>query len=151
MFRRGLSAFCGSRLSARSRQPFAHVRDIAPRVWQLLAFIAVALFVGSSAAGFVAAVPPHPGGTLNFGIATETAIIDPSITGSSITALITRNVVDSLVGQAEDNHFTPWLADRWESATRTGGIRISHVHARTAQSDHRADQPPSTGTIAPVT
>jgi peptide/nickel transport system substrate-binding protein len=98
MFRRGLSAFCGSRLSARSRQPFAHVRDIAPRAWQLLAFIAVALFVGSSAAGFaannVAAVPPHPGGTLNFGIATEAAIIDPSITGSSITALITRNVVD---------------------------------------------------------
>jgi len=57
---------------------------------------------------------PHPGGTLNFGIATDTAIIDPSITGSSITALITRNLVDSLVGQAEDNRFTPWLAERWE-------------------------------------
>jgi peptide/nickel transport system substrate-binding protein len=51
---------------------------------------------------------------LMFGIATDTAIIDPSITGSSITALITRNVVDSLIGQAEDNHFTPWLAERWE-------------------------------------
>jgi peptide/nickel transport system substrate-binding protein len=60
------------------------------------------------------ALPPHAGGTLNFGIATDTAIIDPSITGSSITALITRNIVDSLVGQAEDNRFTPWLAERWE-------------------------------------
>jgi len=57
---------------------------------------------------------PHAGGTLNVGIATDTAIIDPSITGSSITALIARNVVDSLVGQAEDLRFTPWLAERWE-------------------------------------
>jgi peptide/nickel transport system substrate-binding protein len=66
------------------------------------------------AADNAASVPPHAGGTLNFGIATDTAIIDPSITGSSITALIARNVVDSLVGQAEDNRFTPWLAERWE-------------------------------------
>jgi peptide/nickel transport system substrate-binding protein len=57
---------------------------------------------------------PVAGGTLTFGLASDTAIIDPSITGSSITALITRNLVDSLVGQAEDNSFTPWLAERWE-------------------------------------
>lgn len=57
---------------------------------------------------------PIDGGVLTVGLATDTAIIDPSITGSSITALITRNLVDSLVGQAEDNSFTPWLAERWE-------------------------------------
>ncbi|MGX1791197.1 ABC transporter substrate-binding protein [Bosea sp. NPDC055332] len=57
---------------------------------------------------------PVAGGTLTVGLASDTAIIDPSITGNSITALITRNLVDSLVGQAEDNHFTPWLAERWE-------------------------------------
>ncbi|SFM35590.1 ABC transporter substrate-binding protein [Methylobacterium pseudosasicola] len=57
---------------------------------------------------------PVPGGTLTVGLASDTAIIDPSITGSSITALITRHVVDSLVGQAEDKSFTPWLAERWE-------------------------------------
>jgi len=72
-------------------------------------------------AGFTAdnaaAIAPLAGGTLNFGIATDTAIIDPSITGSSITALITRNVVDSLIGQAEDNRFTPWLAERWETSS----------------------------------
>jgi peptide/nickel transport system substrate-binding protein len=72
----------------------------------------LALWKATSIAG--EASPPHAGGTLNFGIATDTAIIDPSITGSSITALIARNVVDSLVGQAEDNGFTPWLAERWE-------------------------------------
>jgi peptide/nickel transport system substrate-binding protein len=64
--------------------------------------------------GFAAGEPPVPGGTLTVGLATDTAIIDPSITGSSITALITRNVVDSLVGQAEDNSFTPWLAKSWD-------------------------------------
>eukprot|EP01042_Synura_sphagnicola_P034074 gene34074-43711_t len=61
-----------------------------------------------------AAGKPVAGGTLTVGLASDTAIIDPSITGSSITALITRNLVDSLVGQAEDNRFTPWLAERWE-------------------------------------
>jgi peptide/nickel transport system substrate-binding protein len=79
---------------------------------------AVALLTVWGTAGIAAdssaAVPSGPGGTLNFGIATDTAIIDPSISGSSITALIARNVVDSLVGQAEDNRFTPWLAERWE-------------------------------------
>jgi peptide/nickel transport system substrate-binding protein len=82
------------------------------------AVVAFWLLMVFGAAGFAAdnaaAVSPLAGGTLNFGIATDTAIIDPSITGSSITALITRNVVDSLVGQAEDNRFTPWLAERWE-------------------------------------
>jgi len=57
---------------------------------------------------------PRAGGTLKFGLSTDTANIDPSLTGSSITALIARNVVDSLVGQAEDNRFTPWLAERWD-------------------------------------
>jgi peptide/nickel transport system substrate-binding protein len=57
---------------------------------------------------------PVDGGVLKVGLGTDTAIIDPSITGSSITAVITRNIVDSLVGQAEDNSFTPWLAERWE-------------------------------------
>ncbi|HEY0124750.1 MAG TPA: ABC transporter substrate-binding protein [Rhizobium sp.] len=59
-------------------------------------------------------VKPVDGGILKVGLGTDTAIIDPSITGSSITAVITRNIVDSLVGQAEDNSFTPWLAERWE-------------------------------------
>lgn len=76
--------------------------------------MAIALLTLWSSSGNAAAPPPRQGGTLIFGIATDTAIIDPSITGSSITALIARNVVDSLVGQAEDNRFTPWLAERWE-------------------------------------
>ncbi|EIC86154.1 ABC transporter substrate-binding protein [Serratia sp. M24T3] len=61
-----------------------------------------------------AAQTPIQGGTLNVGLGSDTPTIDPSITGQSITALIDRNVVDSLVGQAEDNRFTPWLASSWE-------------------------------------
>ncbi|MCU5772273.1 ABC transporter substrate-binding protein [Erwiniaceae bacterium BAC15a-03b] len=57
---------------------------------------------------------PVSGGVLNIALGSDTPIIDPSITAYSVTALITRNVVDSLVGQAEDNSFTPWLAQRWE-------------------------------------
>lgn len=61
-----------------------------------------------------AAETPVQGGTLNIALGSDTPIIDPSITGQSVTALIDRNVVDSLVGQAEDNRFTPWLAASWE-------------------------------------
>jgi peptide/nickel transport system substrate-binding protein len=83
-----------------------------------LAFAAVALLTAGAATYFTTdraeGVAPHVGETLTFGLSTDTATIDPSITGSAITALIARNVVDSLVGQAEDNRFTPWLAERWE-------------------------------------
>jgi peptide/nickel transport system substrate-binding protein len=78
-----------------------------------LVFSALSL-VGKHAQAASDGVQPVDGGTLNVGLGTDTAIIDPSITGSSITAVITRNIVDSLVGQAEDNSFTPWLAERWE-------------------------------------
>jgi peptide/nickel transport system substrate-binding protein len=118
MFRFGLSAFVARFSNARNRLQRRHATGLDPRSRRALALAAVALLTVWGVAGFAAddaaAVPPHAGGTLNFGIATDTAIIDPSITGSSITALIARNVVDSLVGQAEDNRFTPWLAERWE-------------------------------------
>ncbi|MFT4192707.1 MAG: ABC transporter substrate-binding protein [Comamonas sp.] len=57
---------------------------------------------------------PIRGGTLTIGLATNVSIIDPHITGSSATAVVARNLVDSLVGQAEDNRITPWLAERWD-------------------------------------
>ena len=57
---------------------------------------------------------PVAGGVLTVALGSDTPIIDPSITAYSVTALVTRNVVDSLVGQAEDNSFTPWLAESWE-------------------------------------
>jgi peptide/nickel transport system substrate-binding protein len=104
---------------ARRRLQYGQTAGLDRLIRPLFAFASVALVTLWGTAGFAAdadnaTVPPHAGGTLNFGIATDTAIIDPSITGNSITALIARNVVDSLVGQAEDNRFTPWLAESWE-------------------------------------
>ncbi|OJY63789.1 MAG: ABC transporter substrate-binding protein [Rhizobium sp. 60-20] len=70
--------------------------------------------MGTAANAASDATKPVDGGVLNVGLGTDAAIIDPSITGNSVTALITRNIVDSLVGQAEDNKFTPWLAESWD-------------------------------------
>ncbi|EHD23307.1 MULTISPECIES: ABC transporter substrate-binding protein [Brenneria] len=57
---------------------------------------------------------PVQGGILNVGLGSDTPTIDPHTTAYSVAAVVTRNVLDSLVGQAEDNSFTPWLAERWE-------------------------------------
>ncbi len=92
---------------------------ITKKQWQkttLAKWVATAALVMSAGQAFTAnaAETPVQGGTLNVALGSDTPIIDPSITGQSVTALIDRNVVDSLVGQAEDNHFTPWLASSWE-------------------------------------
>lgn len=60
------------------------------------------------------AAKPVSGGVLTVGLGSDTPTIDPSTTAYSVAALVTRNVVDSLVGQAEDNRFTPWLAESWD-------------------------------------
>jgi peptide/nickel transport system substrate-binding protein len=57
---------------------------------------------------------PQDGGTLSVALAADTTVIDPQLTGSSTTAILARQLVDSLVGQAEDMSFTPWLARSWD-------------------------------------
>ncbi|ACS87239.1 ABC transporter substrate-binding protein [Musicola paradisiaca] len=87
----------------------------APLRMTLLAAGLVAV-LASNLPGAHAADAPKPvsGGTLTVGLGSDTPVIDPSITAFSVAALVSRNVVDSLVGQAEDNRYTPWLAERWE-------------------------------------
>jgi peptide/nickel transport system substrate-binding protein len=118
MFRFRLPGFIVRSSGAPGRRQGGHGASSGRRVRRFLSFAAIVSPMMWATAGFAAddgaAVPPHEGQTLNFGLATDTAVIDPSITGSAITALIARNIVDSLVGQAEDNSFTPWLAERWE-------------------------------------
>lgn len=74
--------------------------------------VALSLFATSS--GFAISETPVSGGTLTVGLGSDTPIIDPSLTAYSVAAVVSRNVLDSLVGQAEDNRFTPWLAESWE-------------------------------------
>ncbi|OZC48197.1 ABC transporter substrate-binding protein [Rhodococcus sp. 06-621-2] len=57
---------------------------------------------------------PVSGGTFTFGLNSDLDCVDPQQTGSSVAALVSRNVLDSLVGHTENNEFTPWLAESWE-------------------------------------
>lgn len=56
---------------------------------------------------------PVSGGTSTFGLNSDVDCVDPQQTGSSVAALVSRNVVDSLVAHGENNEFTPWLASSW--------------------------------------
>jgi len=57
---------------------------------------------------------PRDGGALSVALSADTSVIDPHLTGSSTTAILARHVVDSLVAQAEDMSFQPWLAESWD-------------------------------------
>ncbi|CAK9883937.1 MAG: Glutathione-binding protein GsiB [Candidatus Erwinia impunctatus] len=81
---------------------------------RLLTAMTVAFSLFTTSSSFAATEKPVSGGTLTVGLGSDTPIIDPSLTAYSVAAVVSRNVLDSLVGQAEDNSFTPWLAERWE-------------------------------------
>lgn len=61
--------------------------------------ISAVLLAGVS---FASHAKPQQDGVLHVALGSNTPIIDPSITAHYVMASITRNVVDSLVGQAED-------------------------------------------------
>ncbi|WP_218672373.1 ABC transporter substrate-binding protein [Corynebacterium pacaense] len=56
---------------------------------------------------------PVEGGVLKVAFGSDTPIINPHLSGSSITATIAREVVDSLVSQDVNNEIHPWLASDW--------------------------------------
>ncbi|SNQ48342.1 Extracellular solute-binding protein family 5 [Frankia canadensis] len=63
-----------------------------------------------------AAASPRSGGTLTFAAETEPGCLDPGYDPLNVTALIDRNIFDSLVYQAPDLSFHPWLAERWTTS-----------------------------------
>jgi peptide/nickel transport system substrate-binding protein len=89
------------------------------QLWRQATLTLACVTLSASLSGAVLAddtshLTPVTGGVLTVGLGSDTPVIDPSITAYSVAALVARNVVDSLVGQAADNHFTPWLAQSWE-------------------------------------
>ncbi|WP_369309432.1 ABC transporter substrate-binding protein [Providencia rettgeri] len=80
----------------------------------VLTVVTIALGLFATSSSFAVSESPVSGGTLTVGLGSDTPIIDPSLTAYSVAAVVSRNVLDSLVGQAEDNSFTPWLAESWE-------------------------------------
>lgn len=61
-----------------------------------------------------AGAAPRPGGTLSFATDVEPACIDPAVSPLDVTALIDRNIFDSLVNLTPDGVIHPWLAQSWD-------------------------------------
>ncbi len=57
---------------------------------------------------------PTDGKTLTYALSQEPDCLDPQVSGLTVTASIGRNVIDSLVSQAPDGSFAPWLATSWK-------------------------------------
>lgn len=59
---------------------------------------------------------PVQGGALTYATDQEPDCLDPHVSGLDATAVIDRNVVDSLVAQAPDGKIVPWLATSWTAS-----------------------------------
>lgn len=56
---------------------------------------------------------PRSGGSLVFATDKEPECFDTQVSQSDVSGVIMRNVYESLVSQARDGSFKPWLATRW--------------------------------------
>ncbi|GCE00765.1 ABC transporter substrate-binding protein [Embleya hyalina] len=57
--------------------------------------------------------PPRDGGTLTFATDKEPDCYDPHVSPADVTAVVMRNVFDSLVAEGPGGTFVPWLATSW--------------------------------------
>ncbi|NUT49470.1 MAG: ABC transporter substrate-binding protein [Saccharothrix sp.] len=57
---------------------------------------------------------PVDGGTVTFAVDREPNCLDPHVSPAEMTAVIGRNVFDSLVAQDPSGGFHPWLARSWQ-------------------------------------
>ncbi|MFC8447849.1 ABC transporter substrate-binding protein [Kitasatospora sp. NPDC057223] len=83
------------------------------------AVLATVLLAGCAPGGQDAAKPsatPVRGGTLTYAVAVGTSCLDPHVSPGDVTAVIQRNVFDSLVYLDAAGVFHPWLAKSWKIA-----------------------------------
>ncbi|WP_131785777.1 ABC transporter substrate-binding protein [Protofrankia symbiont of Coriaria ruscifolia] len=71
---------------------------------------------GGSQPAAATAAKPVTGGTLTYAGNITPTCLDPQVTAQDATAMIDRNIVDSLVYQAPDGSFHPWLASSWKTS-----------------------------------
>jgi peptide/nickel transport system substrate-binding protein len=81
------------------------------RVAVLLAVVLVAC--GSLVGCGVNRASSADGPVLTFATGADPGCLDPQVSGFDLTALIDRNMFDSLVHLAPDGRFEPWLARQW--------------------------------------
>lgn len=81
----------------------------------MLVFVAAPLSVGSTQTGHTQQTNPEGrGGELIFGLASEPPTMDPHTSGSAWTPRVGNAIFDTLVWQAPDLSFQPYLATSWE-------------------------------------
>ena len=69
---------------------------------------------GAGGAGTAdATTKPVSGGSLTYAVAQAEDTLNPAVSPETVTALIDRNIFDSLVVQTGPDSFGPWLATRW--------------------------------------
>jgi len=79
------------------------------------AALAAVLLAGCSTTSSGAAGDPVDGGTITLAIDQDPGSqLDIHVTAADISALVLRNVFDSLVVQDSDGTIKPWLATKWE-------------------------------------
>ncbi|MFF8958282.1 ABC transporter substrate-binding protein [Streptomyces sp. NPDC014894] len=76
--------------------------------------IALTACGGSEDRGGGGSAAPVRGGTFTYGAAVGTSCLDPHTSPGDITAVVQRNVFDSLVHLDAKGTFHPWLATSWE-------------------------------------
>ena len=77
-----------------------------------ITMLAAAVLSGCGAAGGAARAE----GVLTFATGQQPDCLDPQVSPAGITALINRNIFDSLVEMTPDGKFEPWLARSWTIA-----------------------------------
>ncbi|MET8542003.1 ABC transporter substrate-binding protein [Kitasatospora sp. NPDC004799] len=97
----------------RTPRPFA-VPPAVPAVGLAAALLAGCSSAGPAAPGGGTGGTPVRGGTLKYAVAVGTSCLDPHVSPGDVTAVIQRNVFDSLVYLDDKGAFHPWLAKSWQ-------------------------------------
>jgi len=85
----------------------------APALLAALSLLAGAGLAACSSSDGTAGKAGAAGSALTFAADSEPACVDPAVSPRDVTALIDRNVFDSLVNDAPDGTIKPWLATSW--------------------------------------
>jgi peptide/nickel transport system substrate-binding protein len=106
---RPLSTTAPSPRQPGAARPGGRLPAAAIAVAGLLTLTACQSQAGTAGAGS----SPVTGGTLKFALDEGPECLNPAVSPQDVTAMVDRNVFDSLVSRSDDGSFHPWLATSW--------------------------------------